>query len=155
MKSRNQITAFYVEALLLILVFVGMILVLTHVFGAGISESNEARILTDSVTLAQNSAEAVAASGTMEDLEEILGSGGEYLTNTETEGTLEAFYDKELIPVAGSGAEKDAQYRVTINWDESDPESSMIKAEIKVFYQDSEEPGYTLETAKYRKGAAS
>ena len=155
MKSRNHITAFYVEALLLILVFVGIILVLTHVFGAGLSESSEARILTDSVTLAQSSAEAVAASDTREELEDILSDNGEALLETGEDGSLELLYDEDLIPLGDEGRGKDKTYRVVISWEDSSDEEAMISSTIRVFYGEAEEPAYTLETAKYRKGDAA
>ena len=44
---KNHITAFYVETLLLILVFITIILVLTHVFGLGRAQSAAARELND------------------------------------------------------------------------------------------------------------
>ena len=46
MKKQEHITAFYVETLLLILVFIAIILVLTHVFGLGKVQSSRAKLLT-------------------------------------------------------------------------------------------------------------
>ncbi len=155
MKSRNQITAFYVEALLLILVFVGIILVLTHVFGLGMSESSEANILTDSVTLAQNSAEAVAASDSSEELEEILSNSGLDRCEIRSDGKLEVVYDVDLVPLKAEDENKEGTYKVLIDWEEDQSDAAMISANISVYYRDSEEPSYVLETAKYRKGAAS
>ena len=62
MKKNGPITAFYLETLLLIVVFIGIILVLTQVFGLSRTQSREARRLTDAVILAQNGAEAVLVS---------------------------------------------------------------------------------------------
>ena len=61
MKKNGHITAFYLETLLLIVVFIGIILILTQVFGLGRVQSVEAGRLTDAVILAQNAAEAVSA----------------------------------------------------------------------------------------------
>ena len=155
MKSRNQITAFYVEALLLILVFVAIILVLTHVFGLGMSESSEANILTDSVTLAQNSAEAVAASDSSEELEEILSNSGLDRCEIRSDGKLEVVYDADLVPLKAEDGNKEGTYKVLIDWEEDQSDAAMISANISVYYRDSEKPSYVLETAKYRKGAAS
>ena len=59
--KRSQLTSFFLEALLLVIVFVAMILVLTGVFGASHAQSKEAKFLTQAVTLAANAAEAVSA----------------------------------------------------------------------------------------------
>ena len=69
MNKRHPITAFYIEALILIMVFVGIILLLTQIFGAGRMLSSDADRLTRAVGLAQNAAEAVAASEDLSDLE--------------------------------------------------------------------------------------
>ena len=57
MKKGQPITAFYVESLLLILVFIGILLALTQVFGLSRNESLRAKLLTNTVTLAQNAAD--------------------------------------------------------------------------------------------------
>ena len=59
---KKQVTAFYLETLLMILVFVAVILVLTMVFGSARVQSTQADHLTQAVNLAQSAAEAVAAS---------------------------------------------------------------------------------------------
>ena len=51
MKRNHAVTAFYLETLLLIVVFLGIILVLTQVFGLARIQSASARQLTEAVTL--------------------------------------------------------------------------------------------------------
>ena len=57
MKKRT--TAFYIETLIMILVFVAVILILSHVFGIAVNRSREADMLTRAVSLAQNTAETL------------------------------------------------------------------------------------------------
>ena len=57
MKQKRHITGFYIETLLLILVFVSIILVITNIFGMARVSSARARHLTTAVALAQNTAE--------------------------------------------------------------------------------------------------
>ena len=59
---KKHITSFYAETLILILVFVAVILTLTQVFGLAKKQSEEAKLLTSAVTLAQNAAEALSVS---------------------------------------------------------------------------------------------
>ena len=64
---RKHITSFYMETLLLILVFVAVILILTQVFGAARVSGTAAADLTRAVRLAANAAEAVSASDRSEE----------------------------------------------------------------------------------------
>ena len=52
MKKNGHITGFYLETLLLIVVFIAIILVLTQVFGLAQVQSVRAKQLTEAVTLA-------------------------------------------------------------------------------------------------------
>ena len=70
----KRVTSFYVETLILILVFVAVILALTQVFGLAKKQSEEARLLTSAVTLAQNAAEAFSAADSAESLRALLES---------------------------------------------------------------------------------
>lgn len=143
MNKRHPITAFYVEALILILVFVGIILVLTQVFGAGQALSSEADQLTKAVGMARNAAEAVAASEDPADLTEQLDEGN--IGQSADPTTVQANYDKDGKPA------KDGIYRVETTW-EPEPAGSgeMVKSHISVYYDDNDEPVYTLDTASYR-----
>ena len=61
MRKASQVTAFYVEVLILTVGMILIVLVLTQVFALGRMQSASAEELTDAVCLAQNAAEAVAA----------------------------------------------------------------------------------------------
>ena len=61
MKRNGHITAFYLETLMLVVVFLGIILILTRIFGIGRVQGSEAAHLSRAVTLAQNAAEAISA----------------------------------------------------------------------------------------------
>lgn len=94
--KRQQTTSFYLETLLLVLIFVGVLLVLTQVFALGKRESRSARDLTDAVILASNAAEAMAASMNEGELLALLNENG----NAELagEGLIRARYDGRMAP---------------------------------------------------------
>ena len=102
MKRKQHITAFYLETLLMIVVFISIILVLTRVFGRARLQSVEAKRLTAAVTLAQNTAEAVSASGSPQDLLDLLNEKNNAILQTadDTEETvIITLYDENLQPV--------------------------------------------------------
>lgn len=104
-KKKRRITAFYIEALLLVAAFTMVILVLTRVFAWAGQLGREAGILTKAVHLAENAAEAVAASDSPEDLERLLDENGNVrLTgdgaSQEGSGILIAWYDEDLNPAS-------------------------------------------------------
>lgn len=102
MKRKQHITAFYLETLLMIVVFISIILVLTRVFGSARLQSVEAKRLTAAVTLAQNTAEAVSASGSPQDLLDLLNEKNNAILQTadDTEETvIITLYDENLQPV--------------------------------------------------------
>ena len=73
MKNKHaHVTAFYLETLLMILVFVAVILMLTQVFGGSRKLSAEAGYLSDAATISESISAAVRASGDEEELIEIL-----------------------------------------------------------------------------------
>lgn len=147
--SRRRMTSFYLEALLLILVFVAIILVLTQVFGLGKVQSAQARTLTEGVHLAVNGAEAFAASASPEELAAILDEGGNAALMTDTAGVT-ARYDMDLQP--------DPRGRLTmeIYWlPEHLAGGDLVKATILVRLDGGEEPVYRLETAAFQKGDAA
>ena len=102
MKRKQHITAFYLETLLMIVVFISIILVLTRVFGSARVQSVEAKRLTAAVTLAQNTAEAASASGSPQDLLDLLNEKNNAILQTadDTEETvIITLYDENLQPV--------------------------------------------------------
>ena len=66
MKKKGQITAFYIETLILILVVIGILLMLTRVLGLSRQQSVQARRLTEAVTIAQSVAEASSHCASLE-----------------------------------------------------------------------------------------
>ena len=138
--KRQQLTTFYLEALLLVLVFVGMILVLTGVFGAARAQSAEARQLTRAVDLAANAAEAVAAADDPATLAALLDEGGNVRLSG---GEIEADYEADGSPCTdGSPA-----LRVCIGWESAPDDAALVYSAIRVFAAGDEEPVYRLETA--------
>ena len=68
MKRRTQLTAFYLETLIMIVIMIGILLVLTQVLGSSRRQSAQAKRVTEAVTIAQSVAEAAART---EDLSEV------------------------------------------------------------------------------------
>lgn len=149
MKKNQHITAFYLETILLIVVFMTIIMLLTNVFGAGRSQSVEAKRLTNAVCLAENAAEAVSASDSFDVLQALLDEAD----NTElVEGspapTVDARYDEKMQP------DPEGRYHVQVSWE---PEAagagtgSLVSSDVTVTYEGMKEPIYHLETAVYLK----
>lgn len=131
MKNRQHITAFYLETLLMIVVFLSIILVLTRVFGRARAQSARAQALTQAVTLAQSTAEAVSASRDPQELCGILSrEGSAFLVEDGGSGKATVFSsaaadlqeDSAQIPeTGGKAAESAGQSPGT---DEQIPEAS-------------------------------
>jgi hypothetical protein len=148
MKRNGQITAFYFETLLLIVVFLSIILVLTQVFGMTRQQSAAARQLTDAVTLAGNAAEAVSASADPAELLKLLNENGNAEELPDASG-VKAFYDNEKNP------DPQGAYCVQVSWQpEKTARGTMVSSVIQVCHGSSEEPIYSLETASFREEGA-
>lgn len=120
---KRHITAFYFETLVLILSFVAIILVLSGVFGAAEAKSADAAHLTKSVSLAENAAEAVSASATVQELQALLGETGD-------------------TALSGDGVTlRDGEYRVEVSWE---PDGALVESHIAVYWQEQEI--YSLDT---------
>ena len=143
--KRHQLTSFYLEALLLVVIFVAMILVLTGVFGAAKAQSVQAKRLSQAVTLAANAADAVAAADSLEQAAALLDEGGNVRI---ADGEFDAAY--RIADIDGSGA-----LHVIVRWTPSAEDPSLIYSEIAVYAREGTAPIYTLDTAHYRKGAAA
>ena len=145
MKKQQHITAFYLETLLLIVVFISIILVLTQIFGMGKLQSGEAKRLTNAVCLAENAAEAFAAATTPEEAAALLNENDNAALTTDTAGVT-ARYDTDMKPDAAG------PFRVELLWQ---ADGELIHAVIQVFYGGDGDPVYTLRTAHFAKGAAA
>ncbi|MBO4330988.1 MAG: hypothetical protein J5827_02820 [Oscillospiraceae bacterium] len=144
--KRHQLTSFYLEALLLVVIFVAMILVLTGVFGAARVESAHARHLTQSVALASNAAEAFSASEDLSQTAELLDEGGNVQT---ADGRLEAHYLADGSPCSDGRGD----LVLTLSWEPSSEDPSLVMSRIEVFSENEKTPIYTLETARWLKEA--
>ncbi|MBR5114016.1 MAG: hypothetical protein IK101_01830 [Oscillospiraceae bacterium] len=144
--KRHQLTSFYLEALLLVVIFVAMILVLTGVFGAARVESTQARHLTQAVTLASNAAEAVSSSKDLSQTAELLDEGGNVRTS---DGRLEAYYQADCSPCTDGRGD----LVLTVSWEPSPEDPSLVTSRIEVFSSNENKPVYTLETARWLKEA--
>ena len=121
---KKQITAFYLETLLMILVFVAVILVLTMVFGSARVQSVQADRLTEAVNLAQSAAEAVAASDSPQMVYALLDEDG---TGQQNDDRITVFHE---------------DYRIDITWV---PEGELVTSTITVSRDEKEL--YQLTTA--------
>ena len=76
MKKERSMTAFYLETLLMVLIFVAVIVIISQVLGLAKEKSREADQLNSAVCLAMNAAEAVSASDSDEALLQLLDENG-------------------------------------------------------------------------------
>lgn len=146
MKKRGQITAFYIETLVMIVVMIGILLVLTQILGLSKRESVQARRLTEAVTIAQTAAEALAAEADLAEAAGIMGL--ENVTVTEEGGNTLCSGDYSWIRTErtkSSRGETEKQrttvYRVDIS---RSPEGDLTEDVIRVYASDREDPVYTL-----------
>lgn len=153
MKNKHaHITAFYLETLLMILVFVAIILMLTQVFGASRKLSAEAGYLSDAATISESVSAAVRASDDEEALIGILnGTAGDSANGTpavllkgESVPTIEVRYDDDLVP-AGDGP-----YEVTVTWEKTaGTRGDYVDSEITVRRDGVEEPVLVTHAGTY------
>lgn len=145
MKKNSHITAFYLETILLILVFMTIILVLTKIFGGSKGISSSAKNLNRAVCLAGNAAEAVAASDSPEAVAELLSDGGDIKINgSSTAKSFRVDYDENMRPSV------DGFYHVDVTWEpEKTPGGTMVSSNISVLSGKSESPVYQLKTAVF------
>ncbi len=149
MKKHSHITGFYLETLMLIVVFLVIILVLTQVFGLAQMQSTKAKRLTGAVILAQNALEAVSASETPEDLLTLLNDNDNAVLMADTAGVT-ACYDSDLNPDA------EGIYRVDVTWiQEEAGDGMMIRSTAEVRCDETDEPVYRLETESFRTGVSA
>lgn len=125
MRKGQSITAFYVESLLLILVFIGILLALTQIFGLSRRESVQAKLLTNAVTLAQNAADDFLS--------------GQY-GFTREEGDDGRRYTADMAP------DPDGRLSVRIHWTR---QADMLEGTVSVYDDQQSEPLFSLPLAKY------
>jgi hypothetical protein len=145
--EKASITAFYVETILMIVLFILVILVLTQVLSESKQKSAEAFVKTNAVCLAQNAAHAVSASEDMEDVALLLDE--QHNANIRNEGDtriVSARYDVNMKPNSRGTME------VRISWEpEKGKLGTYVSSRIRVFWLDNgyNTPVYSLETGSY------
>ncbi|MBQ9032414.1 MAG: hypothetical protein IJ106_13325 [Parasporobacterium sp.] len=140
--KRNHITGFYIETLVLIVVFIGALLVLTRIFGLGRNMSQSARLLTGAVSLSENAAEAVAASRSIEEAAELLDENGN--AAVARPGLIRANYNDRMFP------DPEGEILLQVTWEPQEKDAgTLVSSRIEVLEQGAEEPLYVLETAVF------
>ena len=149
MRKASQVTAFYVEVLILTVGMILIVLVLTQVFALGRMQSASAEELTDAVCLAQNAAEAVASSRSPKELLQTLGEDGNCgYDESASPPVVWAAYDTQMRP--------DAQGAILlcVTWEADDAEKGeLVHSTITVTDRADEHVIYTLRTAVFIKEA--
>lgn len=143
--KKQHITSFYMETLVLALIFIAVILVLTKVFALSGQMSGKAKVLTNAVHLAENAAEALAASDSLEMLAVLLEEDGNVeILRQDGQAVLQARYDEKMKPAA------DGSFLVEVLWvPEAGNENGLTQGVINVSREDSGEQLYMLKTAVY------
>lgn len=148
--KKQHITAFYLETLLLILVFVAIILVLSQIFGIGKAQSSQAKLLTNAVCLAGNGAEAVSASGSEAELQALLDQNGNTAWRQGDPPVLSVRYDTDMRP------DPAGRLRMDITWvPGGETEERFVTSTISVYYGEQTKPVYALDTAVFLGEVAS
>lgn len=144
MKKRGEITAFYVETLLMIVVMIGILLVLTQVLGLSKGESMKARRLTEAVTIAQSAAEILAGE------EELSAEGatGRLLRDMQT--AQDGLHLIGYCDWNGSSEDPGTVYRVEVT--RTRVSEAVAEDEITVFTEAGDAPLYTLTVRQFRPG---
>ena len=148
MKQKSHLTSFYVETLLMVLIFTGMIVILSSVFSLARVQSVRSARLTNAVCLAQNAAEAVAASTSAQDVLEILEEedNGE-LTEENGRTAVVLLYDDDMH------ADHSGVCSVTVTWEKTDRDD-FVRSNITVSRQGEQDPVYELQTGVWIPGGA-
>ena len=148
MKRKEHITSFYLETLLLIVVFVGIILVLTQVFGMARARSSQAKEKTSAVCLCQNAAEAFAAADSSQELVNLLNDNHNVFLESadDNQGLVNAFYNTDRKP------NENASLKIEISWKKDavgKPADDKILRHAKIRALKKEKVIYELETSAY------
>ncbi len=146
-NKKRHMSEFFIETLVLVVIFIVVILVLTRVFALSGRMSTRAGLLTRAVRLAENAGEAVAASDSPETLLRLLEENGNVRLNREGEtDILDARYDEDMRPA------KDGSFRVKITWKTEENMPDFAESVVAVYWMEETEPVYSLETAVYFGG---
>ena len=106
MQNKQHATSFYIETLILVLVFTISILILTQVFGRARITSAEASDLTRAVRIAENIAESAHAANSYVELTAMMGSSAAVSENMITER-----FSADMKPSS------DGLYEARVSWE--------------------------------------
>ena len=142
--NRKHNLAFIVELFLLFSILLFVIVVITRTLVLSRSRSLYAKHLTEAVTLAESSAEVIAAAGSQAEAERLFGGLSQVTEVRPSDGRIELLMDFDGV---SGGAD---QYRAVILLAEERQTAGTYLAEsIEVFYAEENDPLYTLETGAY------
>jgi hypothetical protein len=136
-KRAHGNAAFYIEVVLLLFFMLLTQTVLVQVFGAAQAAGQQAKILSDSVRLAENAAQTVAASQNQSELPYLLGA------ERDTEYGFVLDYDKDCNLITDTGS---STYRLWLTV-QSDVQTEPAQVVIQVEYAGL--ITYSLYTEKY------
>lgn len=137
MRDKHRITVFYIEMLLLVAVFTGVILVLSNVFATAKEQSSNAKSLNGAVQLAENAAEIVGGTDDHNEMVDLLGGDNNAACHLESQKLL-ARYNGDMEP------DPDGGFLVVITWEDIE---GLTNYDITVTWR--EDPIYELETSVF------
>lgn len=147
-NRKHPVTAFYIEALILVAVFTIVILVLTRVFAWSGQIGRKAALLTNAVHLSENAAEAVAASDSLEEVMALLDENGN--AQLLEEGLLRVWYDEDMNPMP------EGNLWLDVTWVPEESASAggkrLVESQVTVYGAGDAGSIYTLETAVLAEG---
>lgn len=155
MRRERTMTAFYLETVLMAIIFVLVIVILSQVLGISKMQSRQASQLTNAVCLAQNAAEAVAASDSEQALLSLLSEEGAASLDQGKDGAvLTAYYDSKMQPLQEAEAAADeGSLRLEATWvPETSGQGTFVTSDISIYAGSGSNPVYTLNTGKYLNG---
>ena len=150
MKNERRMTAFYLETVLMVIIFVLVILIMVRVLGIAKLQSARADQMTSAVCLAQNAAEAAASSDSEQELLKLLDENGNAALEKDG-GTsfVTAGYDAQMRP------DKSGPLKVEVSWDPAKSGSgTFITNDINVYYGGGSDPLYSLDAGVYLRDEA-
>ena len=137
MRDKHRITVFYIEMLLLVAVFTGVILVLSNVFATAKEQSSNAKSLNGAVQLAENAAEIDGGTDDHSEMVDLLGGDNNAACHLESQKLL-ARYNGDMEP------DPDGGFLVVITWEDIE---GLTNYDITVTWR--EDPIYELETSVF------
>lgn len=142
-KKRNF--AFIVELFIFFVILLFVIIVITRVFVTSRNQSLYARHLTESVYIAEEVAEISMAASDMQQAVNLL-ADLEQTSDVSSEGQeIELWMDFDA-----EDGRRDL-YRVLLTWEEDPSQNgTFTEGRILVFFEDEEEPIYSLDTGNYQ-----